>query len=162
MEERLIVGRKEGGNGEIKASRSHCEPLWKRPVLCVRSTEMLFTYNSFSCMCSGVKYEWKEEKIYRKDRSWKAINNCGKSIRKERSKTEIAQAYGILLFTLLTYSENRDSVENQALQGAEVSKWMRIRGAKNSNLEDELFEWFCHAHTNNIPVEGPMVVGMWY
>jgi hypothetical protein len=53
--------------------------------------------------------------------------------------------------------KNRDSTENQALQGAEVSKRMRIHTVKQSNLEDELFEWFCHARTYNIPVEGPMV-----
>jgi hypothetical protein len=76
--------------------------------------------------------------------------------KKERSKTEIAQAYGIPLSTLSTHLKNRDSVENQALQGAVVSKRMRIHGAKHSDLEDELFEWFCHAHANNIPV-GPMV-----
>jgi hypothetical protein len=34
---------------------------------------------------------------------------------------------------------------------------MRIHGVKHSDLEDELFEWFCHAHAKNIPVEGPMV-----
>jgi hypothetical protein len=34
---------------------------------------------------------------------------------------------------------------------------MRIRGAKHSNLEDEVFKWFCHVSTNNIPVEGPTV-----
>jgi hypothetical protein len=28
---------------------------------------------------------------------------------------------------------------------------------KHSDLEDELFEWFCHARTNNILVEGPLV-----
>jgi hypothetical protein len=33
---------------------------------------------------------------------------------------------------------------------------MRIRGAKHSDLEDELFGWFCHARAN-ILVEGPMV-----
>jgi hypothetical protein len=77
--------------------------------------------------------------------------------KKERSKTEIAQAYGILIFTLSTYLKNRDSIENQALQGAEVSKRMRICGAKHSDLEDELFEWFCDACTNIIPVEGSIV-----
>jgi hypothetical protein len=42
--------------------------------------------------------------------------------KKERSKTEIALAFRILLSTLSTYLRNRDSIENQALQGAEVSK----------------------------------------
>jgi hypothetical protein len=79
--------------------------------------------------------------------------------KKERSKTEIAQACGIPLSTLLTYSKNLDSIENQALQGAEVSERMRIRGAEHSNLEDELFEWFCYASANNIPVECLVVKG---
>jgi hypothetical protein len=77
--------------------------------------------------------------------------------KKERSKAEIAQAYRILLSTLSTHLRNRDSIENQALPGAEVSKRMRILGAKQSDLKDEVFEWFCHACVNNIPVEGPMV-----
>jgi hypothetical protein len=64
--------------------------------------------------------------------------------KKEMSKTEIAQAYGILLSTLSVYLKNRDSVENQSFKGAEVSKQMRIHGAKHSDLEDELFRWFCH------------------
>jgi hypothetical protein len=34
---------------------------------------------------------------------------------------------------------------------------MRIRGVKHSDLEDKLFKWLYHAHTNNIPVEGHMV-----
>jgi hypothetical protein len=34
VEEQLIVGRKEGGNGEIKASRSHCE-LLERDQFCM-------------------------------------------------------------------------------------------------------------------------------
>jgi transposase-like protein len=78
--------------------------------------------------------------------------------KKERSTTEIAQAYGIPLSTLLTYLKNQDSIENQALQGEEVSKRMRIREAKHSDLEDELLEWYCRAHAKNIPVEGPMVI----
>jgi hypothetical protein len=36
--------------------------------------------------------------------------------KKERRKTEIAQAYGIPLSTLSTYLKNWDSIENQALQ----------------------------------------------
>jgi hypothetical protein len=56
-----------------------------------------------------------------------------------------------------TYLKNQDSIENQALQGAEVSKRMRIRGAKHSDLEDELFKWFCHACDDNIPVKGSVV-----
>jgi hypothetical protein len=58
--------------------------------------------------------------------------------KKERSKTKISQAYGIPLSTLLTYLKNRDSIENQALQGAEFSKRMKICGAKYGNLEDNL------------------------
>jgi hypothetical protein len=52
--------------------------------------------------------------------------------------------------------KNCDSIKIQALHVAEVSKQMRICGAKHRNVEDEPFKWFCHAHTN-IPVESPMV-----
>jgi hypothetical protein len=75
--------------------------------------------------------------------------------KKEKSKTEIAQAYRIPLSTLSTYMKYRDSIENQALQGAEFSN--QICGVKHSDLEDEVFEWFCHACANNIPVEVPMI-----
>jgi hypothetical protein len=34
---------------------------------------------------------------------------------------------------------------------------MRNYGAKHSDLEDELLQWFCHANANSINVEGPMV-----
>jgi hypothetical protein len=53
--------------------------------------------------------------------------------------------------------KNRDSIENQALYGAEVSKRIRIRGAKYGDLEDELFKWFCFAPSNNIPMEGSTI-----
>jgi hypothetical protein len=48
--------------------------------------------------------------------------------------------------------KNENSIENQA----EVSKRMKICGAKHSNVEDELFEWFCHARANNISLESPL------
>jgi hypothetical protein len=67
--------------------------------------------------------------------------------KKESSKTEIYQAYRISLSTLLTYLKNQDSIENQALQGAEVSKCMRICGAKHGDLEDKQFKWFCFAQS---------------
>jgi hypothetical protein len=51
--------------------------------------------------------------------------------------------------------KNWDSIENQALQGAEVSKRMKIHGAKYGDLEDKLFKWFCFLRSNNIPMEGP-------
>jgi hypothetical protein len=40
----------------------------------------------------------------------------------ERSTTERAQAYGILLSTVSTYSKNLNSIENQALLESEVTK----------------------------------------
>jgi hypothetical protein len=45
------------------------------------------------------------------------------------------------LSTLSSYLKNLVSFVNQALQGAEVSKRIRIHGAKHSDLEDKLFEW---------------------
>jgi hypothetical protein len=60
--------------------------------------------------------------------------------KKERSKTEIAQAYGFHS-PQSTYLKNLDSIENQALQG-EVSKRMRICEAKHSDLEDNCSNGF--------------------
>jgi hypothetical protein len=36
---------------------------------------------------------------------------------------------------------------------------MRIRGAKHGNMEDELFEWFCHVRENRLAVDGQTVKG---
>jgi hypothetical protein len=33
----------------------------------------------------------------------------------------------------------------KALEAAGIGKRMRICGTKCNNLEDELFQWFCHA-----------------
>jgi hypothetical protein len=63
----------------------------------------------------------------------------------ERSKSEIAQVYGIPLSTMLMYLKNKDSVEQQAMQRGSILKYSRIHGAKLGDLENELFKWFCHA-----------------
>jgi hypothetical protein len=75
---------------------------------------------------------------------------------KERSKTETAQAHGILLSMFLTYLKYGDSIKKESLQ-VEVSKQLRIHGAEHSDLECECFEWFIHARPNNTPVERPTV-----
>jgi hypothetical protein len=63
----------------------------------------------------------------------------------KRSKSEIAQAYGIPFSTLSVYLKKWDSLEQQALQGDDILKHMRICGARHGVMENELFEWFCHA-----------------
>jgi hypothetical protein len=50
--------------------------------------------------------------------------------KKEASKNGIAHAYGIPLSTLSVFLKNWNSVE-QAVQKVDVSKWMRIHGAKH-------------------------------
>jgi hypothetical protein len=77
----------------------------------------------------------------------------------ERSKSEIAQAYGITLSTVSTYFINQYFIEWQALQGRDMSKHMRIRGAKHGSMEGKLFEWFCHARKNRLAVDGQTVKG---
>jgi hypothetical protein len=71
--------------------------------------------------------------------------------KKERSKTEISQAYGIPHSTLSTYLKNQDSIENQALQVAEVSKRMRICGAKYSDLETNCSNGFASRDPSIFP-----------
>jgi hypothetical protein len=66
----------------------------------------------------------------------------------ERSKIEIAQAYGIPLSTLLTCLKNRYLVDQQALQGGDVSDLMLI----HCDVENQMLEWFCNAEVSNIAV----------
>jgi hypothetical protein len=63
-----------------------------------------------------VKYERKKRKYIGKTIA-KKLQITVEVDKKEKSKTDIAQAYGIPLSTLSTYLENQDSIENQALQG---------------------------------------------
>jgi hypothetical protein len=65
--------------------------------------------------------------------------------KKERSTSEIAQMYGIPLPALSVYLKNQDSVEQQALQGTDVSKQIRICDAKCDDMENRQLEWFCNA-----------------
>jgi hypothetical protein len=55
------------------------------------------------------------------------------------------QAYGIPLSTLLTYLKYQNPIEQQALQGSDVSKQMRMLDTKHGGTENELFKWFCNA-----------------
>jgi hypothetical protein len=62
----------------------------------------------------------------------------------ERRKSEITQAYRIPLSTLSMHLKIQDYIEQQALQGGDILKLMRIHGAKHSNMENKLFDRFCH------------------
>jgi hypothetical protein len=42
----------------------------------------------------------------------------------------------------LTYLKHQNSIEQQALQGGDVSKQMRMLDAKD-DVKNELFKWFC-------------------
>jgi predicted nucleic-acid-binding Zn-ribbon protein len=53
--------------------------------------------------------------------------------------------------------ENRDSIEEQVLQGGEMSKFMTIPGETQGSMKNELFEWFCHACKYSIAVDGQTV-----
>jgi hypothetical protein len=75
----------------------------------------------------------------------------------KNERSEIAQAYGIPLSTLSTYFKNRDSIEQQASQGCNISKHMRIHGTRHGNMEYEPFEWFCHDRKNRLAVDGQTV-----
>lgn len=82
----------------------HCVPLYMLVLVFVQSADILFLFSWFSCVSSAVKKLNEEEKIQRKDNSWRAWNN--QEVNKKKSKTEILQAYGIPYFILLTYLEN--------------------------------------------------------
>jgi hypothetical protein len=58
-----------------------------------------------------MKYEQKEEKYIGKTIA-KKLATIAEINKKERGKTEIAQAYEIPLSTMSTYLKNRDSIEN--------------------------------------------------
>jgi abortive infection bacteriophage resistance protein len=51
-------------------------------------------------------------------------------------KTDIAKVYGIPLSNLLSYLKNINSIEQQALQGCNILKHMRIQRAKHGNMEN--------------------------
>lgn len=63
----------------------------------------------------------------------------------KNERSEIAQAYEIPLSTLSTYLTKLDTVEQQALQEGNISKRTRICAAEHGDMENELFEWLCHA-----------------
>jgi hypothetical protein len=46
------------------------------------------------------------------------------------------------------------SIELQVLQGGDISKYMRVCGARHGEMENELFGRFCHARKNSIAVDG--------
>jgi hypothetical protein len=62
----------------------------------------------------------------------------------ERSNSEITQADGIPLSILSAYLENQRSLEQQATQGRDMSKCVRICATKHDNMEGRLFVWFWH------------------
>jgi hypothetical protein len=55
------------------------------------------------------------------------------------------QAYGIQLSTLLTYLKYQNLIEQQVLQGVNISEQMRMLDTKHGGTENELFKWFCNA-----------------
>lgn len=77
--------------------------------------------------------------------------------KKVKTKTEIAKDFGIPLSTLSTYLKNRKAIELQAVEGNKINERKRIRTAKHVDVERELFDWFCQARANNIPLSGPFV-----
>jgi hypothetical protein len=74
--------------------------------------------------------------------------------KEERNETELAQVCEIWLSTWSVCLKCPDSVEQQALQGDDISKWMRICGAYTWWHEEWTLEWFCSASVKSIVVDG--------
>lgn len=72
----------------------------------------------------------------------------------EISRGEITKAYRNPLCTLSTYLFHLASFELQVLQGGDISKYMRVCGARHGDMENKLFGGFCHARKNSIAVDG--------
>lgn len=72
--------------------------------------------------------------------------------KKVKSKTKIAKEHCVPLPALSTYLKNCDSIEKMGVEGHKTRIKKRIQGAKRSDLETELFEWFCDMRANNIPI----------
>jgi hypothetical protein len=86
-----------------------------------------------------------KRKNHRQDASGKTTQQT-----KMKSKSAIAKAYGIPLSTLLPYLKNIILVNSRLCKGVDILKHMRIHGAKDHNMENELFDWFCHAQNNSM------------
>jgi hypothetical protein len=65
--------------------------------------------------------------------------------------------YGISLAAPSTYLRTNESSEQQALQGGNILKQMRIHGSDRGDMEDELIHWLCHAQRNTTATGGQMV-----
>lgn len=88
---------------------------------------------------SEKRREYSGRKVDEKLEVIKGIN------RKERNTSEIAKVYGIPLSTLSMHLKNQDSVEQQALQGSDVSKQKRICDTECDDMENKLLAWFCNS-----------------
>jgi len=65
--------------------------------------------------------------------------------------------YGISLSAPSTYFKTNESTEQQALQGGDILKQMRIYGSNRGNMQNELIHWLCHAQRNTTAMGGEMV-----
>jgi hypothetical protein len=57
----------------------------------------------------------------------------------------------------LTYLKTNESIEQQALQGGDILKQMRIHASNRGDMENELIQWLCHAQRNTTAMGGQMV-----
>src|SRR5262245_27369290 len=74
-----------------------------------------------------------------------------------QTKSESATLYNIPLSTLSTILKNSQKIKHLVDNGNEVRKRKRIRTSRYPAIESELFEWFCKARANNIPITGPLM-----
>lgn len=65
--------------------------------------------------------------------------------------------YGISLSAPTTYLKTNESSEQQALQGGDILKQMRIHVSNCGDMEDELIHCLCHAQRNTTAMGGQMV-----
>lgn len=64
------------------------------------------------------------------------------AVSKVLNKVQIAQKFGISPSTLSTIEKNKEKIYAGVAEGTLRPKTKKIRGAKFSDLEEELFQWY--------------------
>ena len=74
-----------------------------------------------------------------------------------KTKKEIADEFGIASSTLSTVLRDKEKYKRLFHGGETTAKCKRLRSAHRSDVESELFRWFCFARSSNVPVNGPVL-----
>lgn len=113
---------------------------------------------SYNCLLNWLLHTVQKVWVQRGQRTWarQQQQNWWRSEKWIKMK-EVKVKWLKLMECHCQHKKGEDPTEHQVLHGRNILKHMRILGAKHGNMEDKLFEWFCHAWENRLPVDGQMV-----